>query len=80
MSSTGGQKRTLVSAAKRVWGLGGLRAYYRGLGVRQWLRPTRESLNRHRLAWLAYSRTCHCCPEGLIAITHMHSSDILPLI
>jgi solute carrier family 25 (mitochondrial phosphate transporter), member 23/24/25/41 len=34
MSSTGAQKRTLASAAKRVWALGGFRAYYRGLGVR----------------------------------------------
>lgn len=33
MSSTGGQKRSFVSAAKRVWSLGGLRAYYRGLTV-----------------------------------------------
>ncbi|KAH9999315.1 mitochondrial carrier [Russula vinacea] len=33
MSSTGGPNRTLASAAKRVWALGGLRAYYRGLGV-----------------------------------------------
>ena len=34
MSSTGDPNRTLASAAKRVWALGGLRAYYRGLGVR----------------------------------------------
>ncbi|KAI0254397.1 mitochondrial carrier [Lactifluus subvellereus] len=33
MSSTEGTNRTLASAAKRVWALGGLRAYYRGLGV-----------------------------------------------
>jgi solute carrier family 25 phosphate transporter 23/24/25/41 len=34
MSSTGGQKRHLVDAARRVWQLGGLRAFYRGLTVR----------------------------------------------
>lgn len=34
MSSTGEPRRTLASAAKRLWGLGGFRAYYRGLGVR----------------------------------------------
>jgi len=32
MSSTG-QKRTLLSAARRVWGLGGIRAFYRGLTI-----------------------------------------------
>ncbi|KAH8105887.1 mitochondrial carrier [Cristinia sonorae] len=32
MSSTG-ERRTLVEAAKRVWGLGGMRAFYRGLGI-----------------------------------------------
>jgi hypothetical protein len=34
MSTTGDQKRTLVAAARRLWGLGGLPAYYRGLTVR----------------------------------------------
>ncbi|EMD40763.1 hypothetical protein CERSUDRAFT_111350 [Gelatoporia subvermispora B] len=33
MSSTGTQKRTLLSAAHRVWGLGGFRAFYRGLTI-----------------------------------------------
>lgn len=33
MSSTGEQKRTLLSAARKVWGLGGLRAFYRGLSI-----------------------------------------------
>ncbi|KAI0269139.1 mitochondrial carrier [Gloeopeniophorella convolvens] len=33
MSSTGEPNRTLATAAKRVWALGGIRAYYRGLGV-----------------------------------------------
>ncbi|KAI0036819.1 mitochondrial carrier [Vararia minispora EC-137] len=33
MSSTGETKRTLMQAAKHVWALGGLRAYYRGLGI-----------------------------------------------
>ncbi|KAI0940015.1 hypothetical protein AcV5_001236 [Taiwanofungus camphoratus] len=33
MSSTGQQKRTLLSAARRVWGLGGFRAFYRGLTI-----------------------------------------------
>jgi len=33
MSSTGETRRTLASAAKRLWALGGFRAYYRGLGV-----------------------------------------------
>ncbi|KAI0284382.1 mitochondrial carrier [Russula aff. rugulosa BPL654] len=33
MSSTETSKRSLATAAKRVWALGGLRAYYRGLGV-----------------------------------------------
>jgi len=35
MSTTGDQKRTLVAAARRVWQLGGVPAYYRGLTVRQ---------------------------------------------
>lgn len=33
MSSTEGTDRALALAARRVWALGGLRAYYRGLGV-----------------------------------------------
>lgn len=33
MSSTG-ERRSLVEAARRVWGLGGMRAFYRGLTVR----------------------------------------------
>lgn len=34
MSSTEGTDRALALAARRVWALGGIRAYYRGLGVR----------------------------------------------
>ncbi|KAF7977433.1 hypothetical protein HWV62_3588 [Athelia sp. TMB] len=33
MSSTGSQKRTLISAAQRVWQLGGVRYFYRGLTI-----------------------------------------------
>ena len=33
MSSADGQRRSLREAAARVWQLGGLRAYYRGLTV-----------------------------------------------
>jgi len=33
MSSTGDQQRTLVAAARRLWQLGGFRAYYRGLTI-----------------------------------------------
>ncbi|KAI9512195.1 mitochondrial carrier [Russula earlei] len=33
MSSTEGSNRTLASAARRLWALGGFKAYYRGLGV-----------------------------------------------
>lgn len=33
MSSAGGQRRTLREAATRVWQLGGMRAFYRGLTV-----------------------------------------------
>ena len=33
MSDVGGQRRTLLEAVKRVYSLGGMRAYYRGLGV-----------------------------------------------
>lgn len=33
MSSTGESKLTLLQAAQKLWGLGGVRAYYRGLGV-----------------------------------------------
>ncbi|KAF8914681.1 mitochondrial carrier domain-containing protein [Mucidula mucida] len=33
MSSTGAQKRTLIDAARHVWALGALRAYYRGLTI-----------------------------------------------
>ncbi|KIJ70031.1 hypothetical protein HYDPIDRAFT_121357 [Hydnomerulius pinastri MD-312] len=33
MSSTGGQKRSLLGAARHVWQLGGVRAYYRGLTI-----------------------------------------------
>ena len=57
MSSTEIPKRSLASAVKRVWALGGLKAYYRGLGVRQWLCPDHKALNRYRSAWLAFSRT-----------------------
>ena len=34
MSSTGLQKRTLVAAARHLWAIGGIHAYYRGLSVR----------------------------------------------
>jgi solute carrier family 25 (mitochondrial phosphate transporter), member 23/24/25/41 len=71
MSSTGGPKQSLASAARQVWALGGVRAYYRGLGVRQLLYPARMSLNRYRLAWLAYSRTCRCRSGALITIAHV---------
>lgn len=33
MSSTGLQKRTLVAAARRLWAIGGIHAYYRGLSI-----------------------------------------------
>ncbi|KAI0677578.1 mitochondrial carrier [Trametes maxima] len=33
MSSAGGQKRSLREAAQRVWQLGGMRAFYRGLTI-----------------------------------------------
>ncbi|CDO71264.1 hypothetical protein BN946_scf184908.g21 [Trametes cinnabarina] len=33
MSSAGGQRRTLREAARRVWQLGGIRAFYRGLTI-----------------------------------------------
>ena len=33
MSNTGQQKRTLIDAGRHLWGLGGMRAYYRGLTV-----------------------------------------------
>jgi len=33
MSNTNQQKRTLIQAARHVWGLGGARAYYRGLTI-----------------------------------------------
>ncbi|TFK43469.1 mitochondrial carrier [Crucibulum laeve] len=33
MSNTGQHKRTLLSAARHVWSLGGVRAYYRGLTI-----------------------------------------------
>ncbi|KAI0068778.1 mitochondrial carrier [Artomyces pyxidatus] len=33
MSSAGEPRRTLLSAAQRLWALGGFRAYYRGLGI-----------------------------------------------
>lgn len=33
MSNTGQQRHTLFSAMKRVWALGGARAYYRGLTI-----------------------------------------------
>jgi hypothetical protein len=39
MSSTGQQKRTLLEAARKLWALGGVRAYYRGLTVSQ-LQPS----------------------------------------
>lgn len=34
MSNTGQQRLSLVAAAKHLWVLGGMRAYYRGLTVR----------------------------------------------
>jgi len=33
MSSTGLQKRTLVAAARHLWAIGGIHAYYRGLSI-----------------------------------------------
>ncbi|KAF9247285.1 mitochondrial carrier [Melanogaster broomeanus] len=33
MSATGGRKRSLVGAARHVWQLGGMRAFYRGLTI-----------------------------------------------
>ena len=33
MSSTDQQKKSLINAARHLWGLGGARAYYRGLSV-----------------------------------------------
>ena len=33
MSTTGENKRDVISAIRRVWALGGVRAYYRGLTV-----------------------------------------------
>ncbi|KAF4575014.1 hypothetical protein EYR36_006369 [Pleurotus pulmonarius] len=33
MSNTGEQKRTLLQACRHLWGLGGMRAYYRGLTI-----------------------------------------------
>ncbi|TCD68192.1 hypothetical protein EIP91_011364 [Steccherinum ochraceum] len=33
MMSSAGERRSLRDAARRVWGLGGMRAYYRGLGI-----------------------------------------------
>jgi len=33
MMSGTGQRRTLLEAGRRLWGLGGFRAYYRGLGI-----------------------------------------------
>jgi len=33
MSSTGEAKRTLLDASRRLWALGGVRAYYRGLVI-----------------------------------------------
>ncbi|KAL0949489.1 hypothetical protein HGRIS_009543 [Hohenbuehelia grisea] len=33
MSSTGEQKRSLASACRQLWALGGMRAYYRGLTI-----------------------------------------------
>jgi len=33
MSNAGGQRRTVVSAMRHVWALGGIRSYYRGLGI-----------------------------------------------
>jgi hypothetical protein len=44
MSSTGQQKRTLIEAARHLWGLGGARAYYRGLTVRTKKYMTRDTL------------------------------------
>jgi solute carrier family 25 (mitochondrial phosphate transporter), member 23/24/25/41 len=32
--STSGQRQTFINAARHLWGLGGMRAYYRGLTVR----------------------------------------------
>lgn len=33
MSNKGDQRKTLLSATRHLWALGGVRAYYRGLGV-----------------------------------------------
>jgi solute carrier family 25 phosphate transporter 23/24/25/41 len=33
MSSTGETKRTILEASRRLWAMGGMHAYYRGLVV-----------------------------------------------
>src|SRR6266702_3029322 len=84
MSSTEGTDRALALAARRVWALGGLRAYYRGLGVRKSVarvhaHTPQKSLNHNRLAWSAYSRTfccllgrCYACSYASQILCHRH--------
>ena len=49
MSSTGEQRANLFTAAKRLYGMGGIRAYYRGLVVRISASPSyRETVSNFR--------------------------------
>lgn len=42
--SNAGEKRTIKDAARQLYVLGGVRAFYRGLGVRTILRPYFDGL------------------------------------
>jgi solute carrier family 25 (mitochondrial phosphate transporter), member 23/24/25/41 len=78
MSSTGQQKKSLIDAARHLWGLGGARAYYRGLTVRNMI--TRQSCFSslisviNRLASLVSSRPCSSFPfvSSFISRTNVH--------
>lgn len=52
MSSTGLQKRTLVAAARRLWAIGGVRAYYRGLSVRSFYFVGIHKLIKNLVDWI----------------------------
>jgi solute carrier family 25 (mitochondrial phosphate transporter), member 23/24/25/41 len=72
MSSKGDQQRTLVAAARRVWQLGGFRAYYRGLTVRTSLPWMRTLINTNSADWAHW-----CFSVGLNFVFSLYLSNSL---
>lgn len=60
MMSNAGERRALTDAIRHLWSLGGFRAYYRGLSVRQHL----TSLNNYQ-CWNSH---CLSVQIGLVGV------------